>query len=183
MTNLFLLLTLFSGLTHGLSMHENVIFHKANEIALTRSKWLFTFVIDLVPYEQLLNKLSLDVHGASATFDSIRQHYDHPEKQGFLNVFKGLEKEINSLRSNKVYVIESYIGYLAIQGRLKKSLIPIVGKAVGYLFGTATEGDIKAIQRNIKRLAQNQEEIAHVVDESISVINITRIELDETDIA
>ena len=101
MMNLFLLLTLFSGLTHGLSMHENVIFHKANEIALTRSKWLFTFVIDLSPYEPLLSKLSLDVHRASATFDSIRQHYDHPEKWGFLNVFKGLEKEINSLRSDK----------------------------------------------------------------------------------
>ena len=53
-------------------MHENVIFHKANEIALTRSKWLFTFVIDLVPYEQLLSKLSLDVHRASATFDNMR---------------------------------------------------------------------------------------------------------------
>ena len=57
-------------------------------------------------------------------------------------------------------MIESYIEYLAIQGRIKKSLIPI-------------------IQRNIKRLAQNQEEIAHVVNESISVINITKIELAE----
>ena len=50
---------------------------------------------------------------------------------------------------------------------------------MGYLFGTNKDGDIKAIQRNIKRLAQNQEEIAHVVDESISVINISRIELAE----
>ena len=101
------------------------------------------------------------------------------KKQGSLNVFKGLEKEINSLRSDKVYVIESYIEYLAIQGRMKRSLIPIVGKALGYLFGTAIEGDIKAIQRNIKRLAQNQKEIADVVDESILVTNITRIELAE----
>ena len=61
-------------------MHENVIFHKANEIALTRSKWLFTFVIDLATYVQLLSKLSLDVHRLSAAFDSIMQHYDHPEK-------------------------------------------------------------------------------------------------------
>ena len=65
---------------------------------------------------------------------------------GFLKcIYKGLEKEINSLRSDKVYVVESYIEYLEIQGRMKKSLIPIVGKALGYLFGIATEGDIKAI--------------------------------------
>ena len=51
------------------------------------------------------------------------------QKWGFLIVFKGLEKEINSLRSDKVYVIQSYIEYLAIQGRMKRSLILIVGKA------------------------------------------------------
>ena len=43
------LFTLFSGLTLALVIHQNVAFHKANEIALTRSKWLSTFIIDLKP--------------------------------------------------------------------------------------------------------------------------------------
>ena len=52
------LFTLFSGLTLALIIHENVTFHKANKIALIRSKWLSTFIIDLKPYENVLNRLS-----------------------------------------------------------------------------------------------------------------------------
>ena len=34
-------------LTQALVVHENVVFHKANDIAFIRSKWLSTFVIDV----------------------------------------------------------------------------------------------------------------------------------------
>ena len=40
-------LTLLSGLTQTLIVYKNVALHKTNEVALTRSKWLSTFVIDL----------------------------------------------------------------------------------------------------------------------------------------
>ena len=43
-----LLITCFLfGLTEALVINENVVFHKENEVAITGSKWLFTFVIDL----------------------------------------------------------------------------------------------------------------------------------------
>ena len=45
------LFSLLSGLTQTLIVYENVAFHKINEAALTRSKWLSTFVIDLKPSE------------------------------------------------------------------------------------------------------------------------------------
>ena len=45
------LFTLFPGLTPALIIHQNVAFHKANEITLTRSKWLSTFIIDFKPHE------------------------------------------------------------------------------------------------------------------------------------
>ena len=49
------LFTPFSGLTPALIVNENVALHKTNEVALTRSKWLSTFVIDLKPYENFLS--------------------------------------------------------------------------------------------------------------------------------
>ena len=61
------LFTLFSGLTLALIMHENVEYHKANEIVLTRSKWLSTFIIDLKSYEKFLNMLSEDLGEARIT--------------------------------------------------------------------------------------------------------------------
>ena len=75
------LFTLFSGLTLALIICENVAFHKANEIALNRSKWLSTFIIDLKPYENFLNKLSEDLGKARITAHSIEQFYDFPSKQ------------------------------------------------------------------------------------------------------
>ena len=60
------LFTLFSGLTPALIIHENVAFHKA------RSKWLSTFMIDLEPYENLLNRFSEDFGKAKTTDNSIK---------------------------------------------------------------------------------------------------------------
>ena len=68
----FALFTLFYGLILALLIHENVIFHKANEIALTKSKWFSTFIIDLKPYENFLNRLS-DLGKARITAQSIEQ--------------------------------------------------------------------------------------------------------------
>ena len=48
-----------------LIVYENVAFHKTNEVALSRSKWLSTFVLDLKPYEHFLSKLSGDLRKAS----------------------------------------------------------------------------------------------------------------------
>ena len=56
-----LLTCLLFGLTEALVINENVVFHKENEVSITRSKWLFTFVIDLNPYENFLLSLALDI--------------------------------------------------------------------------------------------------------------------------
>ena len=62
---------------------------------------------------------------------------------------------------------------------MKRSLIPVVGKGHSYLFGTATESDLNTICSGVSRLAKSQEEIAHVLDDNFSVINITRVEMPE----
>ena len=38
---------------------------------------------------------------------------------------------------------------------------------------------LKTIYNNVDRLAKNQEEMAHIIDENISVINVTRVEMSE----
>ena len=62
---------------------------------------------------------------------------------------------------------------------MKRFLIPIIVKGLRYICGTATESYLKNIHSSISRLAMSQEEIAYVVDEIISVINITRVEMSE----
>ena len=78
------------GLIEAFVINENVVFHKENEVSITRSKWLFTFVIDLNPYKNFLSRLALD--------RNLIQVYDNPRRQGLLNSFIGLNKEIEALQ-------------------------------------------------------------------------------------
>ena len=50
--------------------------------------------------------------------------------------------------------MESYIDLHAIHSRVQRSLIPIIGKGLNFLFGTATESDLKTIHNNVDRLAK-----------------------------
>ena len=75
-----LLITCFLlGLTEALVINENVVFHKENEVAITKSKWLFTFVIDLNPYENFLMRLAIDVENAAIVARNLVQLDDTPK--------------------------------------------------------------------------------------------------------
>ena len=77
-------------------------FHKANEIALTRLKWLSAFTINLKPYENILNKLSEDLGKARITTQSIKQFYDFASKQDYMGIIKGLKGDIVALLKDHI---------------------------------------------------------------------------------
>ena len=150
-----------------------------NEITLTRSKWLTTFVIDLKPYEHFLTKLSNDLDKARTAAHTIDQFYKAASKQDFRSVIARLRAEIATLQKDQMNLVESYVDLHAVHTRIQRLLIPITGKGLSFLFGTATEADLKVIHNNIDKLVNNQEEMANVIDENISVINITRVEMSQ----
>ena len=47
------------------------------------------------------------------------------------------------------------------------------------LFGTVSENDLKNIDRNIKALTVNQKQVIHDLDVSLSVLNLTRMQVAE----
>ena len=47
------------------------------------------------------------------------------------------------------------------------------------LFGTMSESDLENFNKNINILAKNQEKIVHDLDMSLSVLNMTRIQVSE----
>ena len=138
-------------------------FHKTNEIALTRSKRLSTFITDLKPYENFLNRLSEDLGKARITAHSIEEFYDFPSKQYYRGIIKGLKGEIVALQNGQHTLVENCIELHVIHTKMKRSLILIIGKDVSYIFGTDTEPDLNTIHSSVSRLAKRQEEIDHVV--------------------
>ena len=99
------LFVLLSGLTQTLIIYENVAFHKTKKIALTRSKWLSTFVIDLKPNENILSKLSDDLRKDGIAAHTVDHLYESPSKQDFKSVIAGLKAEIVALQEGKVNLV------------------------------------------------------------------------------
>lgn len=67
---LFFLSCLF-GLSRGIVIHDNVIFHKTNEITMTRSRWIVTMVVDLKPYDRFIKKIEIDIKNAAEVARAI----------------------------------------------------------------------------------------------------------------
>ena len=63
--------------------------------------------------------------------------------------------------------------------RNKQSLIPIVGKALHFLFGTLTKSDLNKVRKHVATLSANQKEIIHVLEDSISILNTSQVQISE----
>ena len=113
------------------------------------------------------------------TTQSIEQFNDFSSKQDYGRIIKGLKVEIVALLNDQYTQVENYLELHAIYTKMKRSLIPIIGKCHRYLSRTATESDLNTVHSSVRRFAKSQEDKAHVVDENISVINITRVEMSE----
>lgn len=48
-----------------------------------------------------------------------------------------------------------------------------------FLFGTVSEDDLNATRGSINNLAINQEKVIHVVEESLTILKTTRVEVAE----
>ncbi|KAK7480230.1 hypothetical protein BaRGS_00028506, partial [Batillaria attramentaria] len=69
------LLCLCIGLVEGSLGSHNVVFRKVNEVTTTRSRWLVTFIIDLEPYVDAMNRLSANIENATSISWQVVQHY------------------------------------------------------------------------------------------------------------
>ena len=173
----FIVFPLLIGLTGAVLINENVIFHKTNDITTTRARWLASFVIDLKPLGQFIEKLGNDIEIATDTASYIIDKYNHPNKDEYLSTFRALQKEVQFLNSTQMHLMQGFLDFQLLHPRPKRGLFDIGGHALKFLFGVCTQDDLKSIKRNIATLAKNQEQVMHIVKESLSVINMTRFEV------
>ena len=163
----------------GVIVHENVVFHKVNEITTTRTRWLVTFVQDLRPFQYFLTKLSNDIEQAANITDVIIDHYTGRSYGRFVGTIKSLRKEVKSLQDTQAGIIQSYSDYRSLGSREKRSLLLFVGQAFSFLFGTVSEADIENVRRGLTDLYSNQQDIVHVLEEQMPILNVSRVQIAE----
>ena len=93
-----------------------------------------------------------------------------------------MQIEVNLLTDTYQSIYKTFEDYKTLHkgtDRVKRSVLPFVGQLMSTLFGTMSENDLENINRNINVLAENQEQIVHDLDISLSVLNMTRIQVSE----
>ena len=166
----------------GIFTSENVVFQKTNEVFINDAKWSVTFVHDLRPFQKLINQIKNDLVHTDEIVKTITNFYERSNMTGYVKTFKSLHIEVDLLTDTYNSVYDNFAEYqsLSVNGhRSQRPLIPIIGQLMSTLFGTVSENDLENINRNIKALAGNQKQIIHDLDVSLSVLNLTRMQVSE----
>jgi len=161
-------------------VRENVVFQKVNEIFVNDAKWLITFVHDLTPYTEFIDKVHENTNKIRNVMTEVIDQFSDQNIKSYVETFKSLEIEIQLLTETYKSVQQTFDQYTSlIVKRNKRSLIPVVGEALSFLFGTVSYSDLDNINDNIKILAKNQQKVIHDVHLSLSVLNLTRSQVAE----
>jgi len=168
----------FMGLALATQVRQNVVFCKVSEVTTARSCWSLTFVIDLNPYVTVMKTVEGNINNLLGVIQAVVENRA-PGTNGLVNDFRGLDNELKTLRETYFGVNTRLGEYHALHTRTRRSLVPFIGQAFSFLFGTVSEGDLGAIRQNLHILRNNQVELAHVVQESMSLINVSRARIAE----
>ena len=179
------LLLLFGVTVSNLTL-KNVIFERRNVISTTRASWKLTLIENLQPYVNLFQTLYQTLDGIDDSLDTalgdsgaLKLH-DPSDRPGLLLNFLRLNVEIKDLSDTLNEVRDNFLENMALKNkRSKRSLLPFVGDTMSFLFGTLSGTDLSRIKSSIRELAYNQQKLKHIAAESITLINVTNVQVAE----
>ena len=164
-------------------IRDTVVFYKTNEVSTTRAKWLATFVIDFQQFDKCMSKIAEDIRLVRTTLEVVDKKLINGKHDliAFKNIFDGLAREVQYLEGLRYNMLRKMdqVKSMTHSKRYRRSLLPFVGDALSWLFGTVSESDLRQIRNHISNLATNQKRIVHVVQESLTIINESRILIQE----
>ena len=193
LTRLLLTISLFLPFAQATT---GVNFVPHNEFYSTYSMWAISFTIDLRPYYSNIDHInrtamtlrptvSNEIDRSISNLNRSRQNNTNipPEIESDLTLLKiNLAQQISvtELQATaaifRVNQILKDLRELYTQDndfRSKRSLLPWAGDLLGSLFGTATKADMAQLRNQINSIASNKNELVHVVQNSLTIVNKT----------
>ena len=203
-------LIIFSGIVGTIAGNdvEHVFFRSRSEVHTTRSRWIVGLVIDFDAYEQYLlftnrtmNKTFQTTQEGKTYFDGLHfssQYRNREYKKINITLDKAEERRLEQY----YFILRSYIQELLILQDLHNknwqefSEIKKIGhseleaqrgkRSIGILagiFSGVAFFKTMQLQKEVDSLRSNQEIIRNVLSESLSLINLTRMEVAENRVA
>ena len=160
------------------TVQENVVFDKIAEVSIARATWRITFVLDLAVYDHLFDEVSTYIDEVAATTNrTIYNQLNVTENMDWMSPFHALQDQLQHLNDTKQDFYRTFKNYQTLHQRRRRAIIPVVSDLLGFLFGTASEGDLHDIRNAIKNLNANQQKLTHIISKSLTIINQTRDEV------
>lgn len=168
-----------------------VNFIPIENIYSTYSTWVLSLSTDLAPYYDSLNVLNTTIVNFRSKFNSeldraagrwISSNETATDVRDDLNSFRRSVNEYIRASSERNVVAFGNLRdrldmlrnvFTVNESRQKRSLLPWAGDLLHSLFGTATDSDMNVLRDHLGRLAQNQDDIVHVVENSLTIVNKT----------
>ena len=172
---LLILLTTMIGI--DCKVTESVVFHPVDQIYNSISSWIITTAIDFNPYKDALfsiNQYALKVSQSLISY-SESFHSSDPRYSLLLNMttdnINSVLHEITSTQVEALNVIDHIHKSKDIS--TKRSLLPFCG-LFNFIFGTADDNDVRSMKQEIQKLYDNQISQSKVLNDVISIANISR---------
>lgn len=119
----------------------------------------------------------LEIEIAKLNMARTQVAWDYIQKEEYRRITYPLAQESKVL-DRQWKDMSSYLKELELfQTRRKHAILPIIEKAMSVLFGTVSEDDVRVISGKLESVEKYQRVISKVVRESISILNVTRLEL------
>ena len=116
-------------------------------------------VKDIVSYEEDMMNMDNSVNASQKNGSRIGSELMltwAPELRIFQHEIDGMERELNAMPQ---------MGPM----RRRRSLMPVVGSGLGYLFGVATKGDVEKLQNLVNNSAERSKEIMHLQEKQLTL--------------
>ena len=156
---------------------ELVVFHPVDWIDNGISSWILTTAIDFNPYKDALfgvnqyaQKLKQSLTRCSELFQSNDPRYPLLLNMT-MNDINSFLHEITSTQIETLNLINDI--HRLKDFRMKRSLLSF-GRLFHFLFGTAKDKDVKSMKQDVKGLYGNQISQSKVLNDVISIANISR---------
>ena len=120
---------------------------------------MLTFVNDLKTLENFVWNLRAEGFGIERILKRIIDTYSDNNNSTYTPLLQAMGRQLDLVEESLKPVILglSDLKLLKSKDRPKRAVIPVVGKALHFLFGTLTTADLKVVTNNLKILMTNQE--------------------------
>ena len=166
-------------------------------VYVSYSTWLVTYTIEVEPYESQIAVLRNEIDAFYDFFIRVTEEFSKQQnftKDNFAASMHDIRDDIKQLIYRETMYFDSKLDELMnmyndlrviatrnrdSNSRTKRGIFPLGGRILSYLFSIPTNSNLRKLKSAITNLRDTQTNLVHVVDKSISILNLTHNQVKE----